>query len=518
MAHSPYDLNNTGPLAFSPAQIKQAQQESPVGYGPRPVLMPLSALTPAQQQAARQKIALFNEHRDHYVEWLKECESLTLDGKIKLNASPKLELIVPSLTGPVSIEDGSSLEALFQLSREMQNKMWEARAAGPVPAAPIAPKPTPTPPLTTLLRTIPQHAVLAQVKTPADIDALIASMKKIGLNELWLDVFSEGVCRVPVPSGAMQAGITPPPTDTGDVLAEAVRATRGNGIRVFAALDLLTWGAKAPAEIQERTILGETAAEVGIRHPAHEAFFPGATSSPSLPVSPFAPPVQAALRSLVQSLASQPGLAGIVWRKTAPPGYEKAGDGQQGPEFGYAGDARLAFLRRAHIDPLDIPLQNGGQANTSLPEFEGGTEGTKLSEEWDRFRLDGNVSLMRGLADLWTSHGARRPIFVRQRRQTWGDDWFGSWDGPAKPLPAHHSSWEAVESGASYPEASNAQAKMTSQIALLRLSSGTASSREALAGELEHALVGKRWDGFVLDLTPDARSGDPLAGLVPKAK
>jgi len=130
MAHSPYDLNNTGPLAFSPAQIKQAQQESPVGYGPRPVLMPLSALTPAQQQAARQKIALFNEHRDHYVEWLKEGESLTLDGKIKLNASPKLELIVPSLTGPVSIEDGSSLEALFQLSREMQNKMWEAGRQG----------------------------------------------------------------------------------------------------------------------------------------------------------------------------------------------------------------------------------------------------------------------------------------------------------------------------------------------------------------------------------------------------
>ena len=59
---------------------------------------------------------------------------------------------------------------------------------------------------------------------------------------------------------------------------------------------------------------------------------------------------------------------------------------------------------------------------------------------------------------------------------------------------------------------------MTSQIALLRLSSGTTSSREALAGELERALVGKRWDGFVLDLTPDARSGDPLAGLVPKAK
>ena len=108
------------------------------------------------------------------------------------------------------------------------------------------------------------------------------------------------------------------------------------------------------------------------------------------------------------------------------------------------------------------------------------------------------------------------PRWLPSSRQTWGDDWFGSWDGPAKPLPTYHVSWEAVDSGPSYPEASDAQAKLTSQTALLRLSSGSASSREALADELTRSLVGKRWDGFVLDLTPDARPGDLLAGLTPK--
>ena len=65
---------------------------------------------------------------------------------------------------------------------------------------------------------------------------------------------------------------------------------------------------------------------------------------------------------------------------------------------------------------------------------------------------------------------------------------------------------------------------MTSQTALRRLSSCAASSRSAFLGELDHSVKGKHWDGFVLDLTPDVRFGNPppaagenpLAGLTPK--
>lgn len=523
-AHSPDDLpTDADPLALSPAQRKQARQENPMGYGPSPQ-MPLSALTPAQQQAARRKLALFNEYRNHYT-WLKDGETVTLDGKVSLQSSPKLELIIPSLTEPVTMNNGPSLEELFRPSGEMQNKLREARvAAEPAVPASAPPKTVPAPPLAGLLRPIPHRAVLVRSQTPADVDAVVASMKTVGLNELWLDVFSEGVCRVPIPPGAAQAGIAPPPPDAGDILAEAVRVTRGSGIRVFPVLDLLAWGAKTPAEMQERTILGETAAEAGARQEAQGNNGPWPSPSARLVVSLFAPAVQNALRSLVQSLAVRPGLAGIVWRETAPPGYEKAGDGRTRAEFGYAGDARLAFLRRAHMDPLDVPLQNGGQANTSLPEFEGGADGAALSKQWDTFRLEGDVVFLRVLAAVWAGGGARRPVLVRQRRETWSDDWFGSWDGPARPLPARHSSWEAEESGPAYPEAADTQAKMTSQTALLRLSSWSASSPDALAEELTRSLRGKRWDGFVLDLTPDTRFGgppakageNPLAGLTPK--
>ena len=526
-AHSPDDLPTNGdPLALSAAQVRQARKDNPDGFNPGGTQLPLSALTPTQQAAARRKLALFSQYRDHYT-WLKEGETVTLDGKLSLQSSPKLELLVPSLPEPVAMNNGPSLEELFRPSGEMQNKMREARSAAGVPPAPapVTPAPAkPTPPtLASLLKTVPRRAVLARPRTPADVDALVASMKRIGLNELWLDVFSEGVCRVPLAdTGSALKGVTPLPPGAGDVLAEAVSVTRGSGIRVFPALDLLTWGAKTPAELQERTILGETAAEAAARPPAQENNGP-MPSSPRLAVSPFAPDVQNALRSLVQALAARPGLAGIVWRETAPPGYEKAGDAQTALEFGYAEAARLAFLRRAHMDPLDVPIQDWGQANTLLPEF-GGADLTALSTQWDTFRSEGDLQFLRALAAVWARAGAWRPILVRQRRETWGDDWFGSWDGPARPLPAHHNSWEAEEGGPSYPEASDAQAKMLSQAALLRLSPWSGSSPGALAEELTRSLVGKRWDGFVLDLTPDARVGNPptqagenpLAGLTPK--
>ena len=512
-AHSPDDLpTDADPLALSPAQLSDARRQGWTG-AQMTIMLPFSALTPRQQQAARRKFTQFRESRDPSQE-SSTGDMPTLDGKIWLESSPKLELIVPSLAEPVTLAS-SSLSEMFRPSPEMPELGRPPQAANPS----IAPL------LSGLLKTIPHRAVLVRSRTPAEVDATVASMKAIGLNELWLDVFSDGICRIPVTDGGTALkGVTPLPPDAGDILAEAIRVTRGSGIRVFPALSLLVWGGRAPAEMQDRMILGETAAEADAGRPSEGSSGPRRILPARFTVSPFAPSVQTALRSLVQSLAARPGLAGIVWRETAPPGYEDEGSGQSPEEFGYTETVRLAFLRRAHVDPFDIPLQNGNQADTRLPEFDDGAEEAALSKEWEKFRSVGDVTLLRGLANVWAAGGTRRPILIRQRREGWSDGWFGSWDGPDRPLPAHHSPWIQRTAGPAYPEAADLQAKMTSQTALRRLSSWAASSQSAFLGELDQSVKGKHWDGFVLDLTPDARMGNapatvgenPLARLVPR--
>ena len=112
------------------------------------------------------------------------------------------------------------------------------------------PLPPPAPPpstLASLLAPFPRRAVLVAPRTAREVEAVVAEMKVLGLNQLWLDVFSGGYSHLDK-SGE----------DGPDILTEALARTKGTGITVIPALDLLRWGADAPAEAHDLTALGET--------------------------------------------------------------------------------------------------------------------------------------------------------------------------------------------------------------------------------------------------------------------
>ena len=75
-------------------------------------------------------------------------------------------------------------------------------------------------------------------------------MKALGLNQLWLDVFSGG-----------HSHLDKPPGGGPDILTEALARTKGTGIAVIPALNLLRWGADPPPDACDLTALGETSAQ-----------------------------------------------------------------------------------------------------------------------------------------------------------------------------------------------------------------------------------------------------------------
>ena len=84
-------------------------------------------------------------------------------------------------------------------------------------------------------------------------------MQKLALNELWLDLFSDGIAFIP--NSRLSSKTIPVGTD---ILAEAITKAQGTGIAVYADLQLLHWGGGTPDSARDLTILGETNAEAAI--------------------------------------------------------------------------------------------------------------------------------------------------------------------------------------------------------------------------------------------------------------
>ena len=248
--------------------------------------------------------------------------------------------------------------------------------------------------------------MLARARTAAEVRALVASMKAAGLNQLWLPVFFDG-------------------QDHTDLIAAALKAAKGTGIAVFPVLDLLAWGAGAPEDARDLTLLGETSAQSQERQWHLDALrSPEINRAPPpgpVYVSPFAPAASERLRGLVAK-AAQPGVAGLVWRATTPPGYEPPPPGSgyvnnNQADLGYTAAARLAFLRKSHADPVDITLFQG-RADTRLPEFDDYRASEDISKQWKQFRADADLALLRALRVRRPSARANRCACWSRRQAT----------------------------------------------------------------------------------------------------
>jgi hypothetical protein len=483
------------PLALTAAQKQLAagQQNNSSLSG---LILPFDQLSPGQQSEARYRVE-------------KDSEAATqgptkgvplvpsLSGSFWLREQPTLELVVPSLDGPIELSAASgSLSDLFRLSGP--GGAPPNRASGQRDAA--------GPKLSKILQDHSQSPILIRPRTVADVDAAIADVKKIGMSCLWVEV-------VPAPNPAAGSGVNPTSAHA-DLIAEALRAAQGTGIHVYAVIDLLEWGPMTESSLRDRTILGEDSAQAATHRwqvrqeqtgqdmppPAQDTIF----------VDPFTEEVRHSVVTLVQALAASPGLAGIVLRDTAAPGYGPAADAVVGAgQFGYSPAGRLAFLRREHADPLDVfavpPVPS--RVDLALPNFDDAARDSELSKEWDQFRTATDLALLKSLwaESVLSATRSGVPIstgvFVEQREGDHVPSWYGSWDGPASLPPMFRSPWQFDPQGnATGLKEDVVQAKQRSRVAYCSVVITAEANGDALALAL-NKIMQKPWDGFVLDCT-----------------
>ena len=473
-AHGLSDLSGFGdPLALSPSEREQASHTPWAAryHSSLAIGVAFARMTAPQQEEARRITQVFeqaNQENPNDVAFQSD-----LAGSIQLIARPVLQVLLPSLDGPVTLP--------LDLTELLEG------IVPPVIPAPAAPAKQAAFALT------PRRAVLAAPKTTKDVDALVAAMKPLGLNQLWL--------------------ATSPPSDGPDLVAYALKATKGTGIGVFPTLDLLTWETPRAAADADLDLLDRTSVQDGGK--ARTA------------VSAFSPRVASDLAASVRAMSAEPGIAGLVWRETAPPGYALPAhsllpDYDAPPDLGYTEPARLAFLRLTHTDPLDITdtdrLNLAETVDTRLPGFDGTGEDSALATQWRQFRSDADTALLRGLYNVaGTTSGAARPrIFIHQQRPgPSGVDWYGSWDDPKAPLPTARKAWDDLLPGQAPapPQDALTQARRQSQLVYLSVPLGDAVAASEIAAHLPMPVPGKAWDGVVFDLTAAASGVEHLDTL-----
>ena len=523
------------PLAPTPEQMAHKELEQLGGGAFRTMELNFDQLTPAQQEALKRysEAAIQSSPDGSY-------KGVDFERPIEMYAVPSVQLLVPGVNGPIDTDIGQEVSDNFHDMSRWKSR--HERKAAPNPKAGNSPEEN-SPSMSGLVSAIPHRALLANCRTTADVDNTVAKMKRMGLNELWLVVFTNGMVRV--------AG-TPFPTlapDAPDLLTHALKVTQGTGIALYPVIDVFRWGATMlPAQV-DLTITGETSAQYAQRIHRRNVLLAAANDNdppgePSLRQTAcvFAPEVTSRLNGLVSALARRPGVAGIVWRETDPEGYaELDSDNIIRPvgseQLGYTEPARLAFLRRYHADPVDMMQPESGRgleqrANTALPCFDDRQRDIKLGQLWNRFRAQANRQALTTLyaaakpqnsnaqaensgtrphlnrrdADARNSGETTSRVFVRERRATYGTTWYGLWDGLESGLPTHHYNHEERAENGDFKDAPKEfqQARTQSKLNLLRLPFQGALDENALVKQWQKAFkdvaLNKQWDGFVLEM------------------
>ncbi|MCA1596390.1 MAG: hypothetical protein LC772_08205 [Chloroflexi bacterium] len=497
--------------AFSPAQLKQMQdatrQGDPIQFSALP-----SELTATQRDVVSRIAESQNRHADsiaaaaagqgHPDDGLRVDTTMA----VKVFTEPAVQVLLPSLDAPVDAHQAIPVNMML------------SRANGAGPSRPAVPP---------LLQVAPRRAVILAPASPAVLDVALASMQKLELNELWLVVSSPGR---PWRTAGGSSGKTTGGTFGQTLLRHAVEACGKNGIAVYAVVDLLDGGASTLAGMRDRNILGEdsaaaakraaaltTASEVPSPRDVPTAAIPAAL--PAVITSPLSPAVAEQLSRVCRDLAGEPGIAGVVWRIAARPGYvERASllarrlwstDNELAVrEFGYSEEARLSFLRRFSVDPIDInPIPRPG-ADVTLPGFSNPALDEQYRRAWLGFRREADVRMLRSLLAASQVGSRSLPVLVGVGSD---QNWYGSWDDPRKDPPVLTASPHVVLAQL------GTKAKQISHQALVSIWENPPVDPAILAMVLKIGVAHSDWDGYVLDFDPTDTPGleyrNPLADL-----
>lgn len=269
---------------------------------------------------------------------------------------------------------------------------------------------------------------------------------------------AERAAREAARRGLSRLWVEAPETGGKAILAAAVEAGKKNGLAVTATVRLL----RAGAGDLDRNVLGETAGDYvarrlaapAIQRNAGRKYFLRRAGGDWLRID--TPGAEAQRKERLLEIAATPGLAGLVLRDTAAPGYALPAAepnpiaGMYGSlDLGYTPEMRLAFLRREGADPLDLGAEAYPGVYLSLPFFEdersrpwgsGGAStagGPPLSQRWTGFRHGVNVRFLGEIYKALRAAHPELPLWIQARMAYPGDpaSWYGSWDKP-DALPA----------------------------------------------------------------------------------
>jgi hypothetical protein len=493
------------PLALSPEQKElatRARQESMKRnvlerYGLSKVELPLNQLTPEQQASAKLTYERYNRQKG------------TLEGTFIIQSAATMELLLPSLDGPVQVN--LDLMDLFQPSqstiyKQLTKVQGDSQAEPPSRVAGPSVPPS-IPPLKETLSPFERRAVYAQPRNVAQLEALIASMKLYGFNELWLDIFSGGTAHIPgSPLSSPEAQ-----KQDGDILTKALATTKNSDIRVYAVMDLLTWNTAAAAKgaLPDLSLLGKTSAQEAARKQANREMearssgyvVPAPSPEDTQIVSLSVPGVQENLITLSKLAAKHTGVAGLVWRDATPPGYSIPKDSYIQADLasgalGYNEAMRLAFLRQKHSDPIDLfPNEySHGRADTKLPLIDDFATDKALNSDWGAFRGESHIAFLRKLAVAVPNTPVLLPAMSEWDQER--PPWYGSWDTPTTQKPPFVN--RSYASGEPPPD-NVTQAKNQSKATLVTFPFGPGMVAPQLSLSLLEFDKAKGWSGIFLD-------------------
>ncbi|BDI33607.1 hypothetical protein CCAX7_56580 [Capsulimonas corticalis] len=404
--------------------------------------LPYNELSPAQQRAAREIKALNDKWGD----------KTTLDADILVQTAAEVEIVVPALDAPVIIP--GSYDRLLPdppLSDKEKTAAAQREEAG-APQIRIEQAQTPQS-LKPMLAAFTRRAARLEPKSSEDLTSRIAQMRALGVNELWLK-------------------ITPEESDKNDdaaiaLLRQAADEGKAAHIAVYPTFSIFAWRPPvAPARI-DLTLMGEPAPDQDAAAPSHNLDA----------VSPFDPAAGRRLISLIGKAASVPGIAGMVWDNMVPAGYERLGEHESmmmgDNPLGYSVDGRLAYLRKAHADPVDANdnYYAHTRANVTVPGFDEQILDSKLLLGWGKLRMGVRDDLLRWLTTALPATFApgpsQLPLIVPPANNAQAGI-YGSWDDFARPSPAVEYIFPKDAQGKEI-EGSSGTERMASTLAYRRL-------------------------------------------------
>jgi hypothetical protein len=364
-----------------------------------------------------------------------------LSGKITVFYVPALQMLAPNIDGPVEL--GINLGGVGGISKAANLTSAPSSETAPVRRVNL-PK-------------VAHQALLIAPKDINDVPRIVAFMTRKGLDNLWLSVPINDSLQL---SGAAVGSDT---THYLDKLLSAVEeATVGTNVQLTVVVDIFRYTKESLGFQPDVTVFGRSFRETlsaNVMPTEVQVSAPPSSVTSSNVVAyeymdQFSSITRDNLSRLLQKLKQHPKVKAIVWRRVSPPGYDvnpRSFPSASLPELGYSVEARLAFLRKFHVDPIDISSPSRHDISSLIPEFEDGNLDQRMRTQWIMFRNDVNRKLLVDLVSptqtAYAKSARQVPVFIQERRGTGRLRWYGLWDGERNEIPTYHSSFDETTPG-----------------------------------------------------------------------